>query len=152
LRLSELRFGQRPIRREHPQREVLLAGAQLFDELVVGAVDPAVGREAILGLLNMFVTPAERVEFRVRNIVADGDTVLTERVDVCLSRAFTPAGTAWTVAQRLLAPGGRLIYWAGRGADLAAELGTEAAFELVPPSEGSDSGPLVVIRRRFGEQ
>ena len=45
-------------------------------------VDPAVGREAILGLLNMFVTPAEHVEFRVRNIVATGDTVLTERVDV----------------------------------------------------------------------
>jgi limonene-1,2-epoxide hydrolase len=45
-------------------------------------VDPAVGREAILGLLDMFVTPAERVEFRVRNIVAEGDTVLTERVDV----------------------------------------------------------------------
>jgi limonene-1,2-epoxide hydrolase len=45
-------------------------------------VDPAVGREAILALLDMFVTPAERVEFRVRNIVAEGDTVLTERVDV----------------------------------------------------------------------
>jgi limonene-1,2-epoxide hydrolase len=45
-------------------------------------VAPAVGREAILGLLNMFITPAEGVEFRVLNIVADGDTVLTERVDV----------------------------------------------------------------------
>jgi limonene-1,2-epoxide hydrolase len=45
-------------------------------------VEPAVGREAILGLLNMFVTPAEAVEFRVRNIVANGDVVLTERVDV----------------------------------------------------------------------
>jgi limonene-1,2-epoxide hydrolase len=45
-------------------------------------VEPAVGHEAILGLLNMFVTPAERVEFRVLNIVANGDTVLTERVDV----------------------------------------------------------------------
>ena len=45
-------------------------------------VEPAVGREAILGLLNMFVTPAERVEFRVRNIVGSGETVLTERVDV----------------------------------------------------------------------
>ena len=45
-------------------------------------VEPAVGHEAILGLLNMFLTPTERVEFRVRNIVADGDTVLTERVDV----------------------------------------------------------------------
>src|SRR6476469_5140493 len=45
-------------------------------------VEPAVGREAILGLLNMFLTPVERVEFRVLNIVAEGDTVLTERVDV----------------------------------------------------------------------
>jgi len=45
-------------------------------------VDPAVGREAILGLLTMFLTPAEHVEFRVRNVVADGNTVLTERVDV----------------------------------------------------------------------
>jgi limonene-1,2-epoxide hydrolase len=45
-------------------------------------VEPAVGREAILGLLNMFLTPVERVEFRVLNLVADGDTVLTERVDV----------------------------------------------------------------------
>src|SRR6202142_672741 len=44
-------------------------------------VEPAVGREAILGLLSMFVTPAERVEFRVRNIVGTGNTVLTERVD-----------------------------------------------------------------------
>jgi limonene-1,2-epoxide hydrolase len=45
-------------------------------------VEPAIGREAILGLLNMFLTPAEGVEFRVRNIVASGDVVLTERVDV----------------------------------------------------------------------
>jgi limonene-1,2-epoxide hydrolase len=45
-------------------------------------VEPAIGREAILGLLNMFLTPAEGVEFRVRNIVANDNVVLTERVDV----------------------------------------------------------------------
>jgi|SRR3954462_4971115 limonene-1,2-epoxide hydrolase len=45
-------------------------------------VEPAVGKEAILGLLNMFLSTAEGLEFRVRNIVADGNTVLTERVDV----------------------------------------------------------------------
>ena len=45
-------------------------------------VEPAVGREAILGLLNMFLTTAESCEFRVQHIVADGDVVLTERVDV----------------------------------------------------------------------
>lgn len=45
-------------------------------------IDPAVGREAILALLNMFVATVERVEFQVHNLVADGNTVLTERVDV----------------------------------------------------------------------
>ncbi len=45
-------------------------------------VDPAVGHDAILGLLNMFLTPVERVEFRVVNIAVAGNTVLTERVDV----------------------------------------------------------------------
>jgi limonene-1,2-epoxide hydrolase len=45
-------------------------------------VEPAVGREAILGLLNMFLTPAEGVEFRVLNVVGNDNVVLTERVDV----------------------------------------------------------------------
>jgi limonene-1,2-epoxide hydrolase len=45
-------------------------------------VEHAVGHEAILGLLNMFLAPVEGVEFQVRNIVANGDVVLTERLDV----------------------------------------------------------------------
>jgi limonene-1,2-epoxide hydrolase len=44
-------------------------------------VDPVVGRDAIRATIAMFTTGVERVEFRVRHIVADGDTVLTERVD-----------------------------------------------------------------------
>ena len=45
-------------------------------------VDPAVGHDAILALLNMFMGAIERLEFQVHNIAAVGDTVLTERVDV----------------------------------------------------------------------
>jgi len=45
-------------------------------------VDPVVGKDAIRGLLQMFTTGVDRIEFRVRHIVADGDVVLTERVDV----------------------------------------------------------------------
>jgi len=45
-------------------------------------VDPAVGHDAILALLNMFMGAIDRLEFQVRNIAATGDTVLTERVDV----------------------------------------------------------------------
>jgi limonene-1,2-epoxide hydrolase len=71
-------------------------------------VEPAVGREAILGLLNMFVTPAEKVEFRVRNIVARGDTVLTERVDVFqLPNATIELPVMGTFEVR----GGRIAAW-----------------------------------------
>jgi limonene-1,2-epoxide hydrolase len=45
-------------------------------------VDPVVGPEAIRGVLESFTTGVESIEFRVGAIAADGETVLTERVDV----------------------------------------------------------------------
>ena len=45
-------------------------------------VEPAVGPEAIKAVFAMFTTGVERIEFRVLNIVGDGNVVLTERVDV----------------------------------------------------------------------
>jgi len=45
-------------------------------------VDPVVGHDAIRGMLGMFLAPGATIEFRVEHIVADGDIVLTERVDV----------------------------------------------------------------------
>jgi limonene-1,2-epoxide hydrolase len=45
-------------------------------------VEPAVGPEAIKAVFSMFTTGVERMEFKIRNIVGDGDVVLTERVDV----------------------------------------------------------------------
>jgi limonene-1,2-epoxide hydrolase len=45
-------------------------------------VDPVVGRDAIRAMVQMFTTGVDRIEFRVRHLVADGDVVLTERLDV----------------------------------------------------------------------
>jgi limonene-1,2-epoxide hydrolase len=45
-------------------------------------VDPVVGADAIRNMVQMFTTGVEGIEFRIRNIVGDGDVVLTERVDV----------------------------------------------------------------------
>jgi len=45
-------------------------------------VDPVVGPDAIKAMFAMFTTGVERIEFRVLNIAAAGDTVLTERIDV----------------------------------------------------------------------
>ena len=45
-------------------------------------IDPVVGHDAIRGMLGMFIAPGVTLEFRISHIVAEGDVVLTERVDV----------------------------------------------------------------------
>ena len=42
---------------------------------------PVQGKAAIRGILDMFLSPAQAVEFAVLNIAAVADTVLTERLD-----------------------------------------------------------------------
>jgi limonene-1,2-epoxide hydrolase len=49
-------------------------------------VDPVVGVDAIRSTVEGFTAGIERVEFELRNVAADGDVVLTERVD----RFFAP--------------------------------------------------------------
>ncbi len=45
-------------------------------------VDPCVGIDAIRAMVAMFTTGVERIEFRVKHLVAEGNIVMTERVDV----------------------------------------------------------------------
>ena len=42
---------------------------------------PAVGEEAIRGVLEMFLPTSQKVEFDVLALASDGDVVFTERVD-----------------------------------------------------------------------
>ena len=52
-------------------------------------VDPVTGHDGIRAMMAMFTTGPERIEFRVSHIVADGDLVMTERVDVFAFANFT---------------------------------------------------------------
>jgi limonene-1,2-epoxide hydrolase len=45
-------------------------------------IDPVTGVDTIRATIAGFTQGVEKVEFRVDNIAADGDVVLTERVDV----------------------------------------------------------------------
>jgi limonene-1,2-epoxide hydrolase len=45
-------------------------------------IDPVTGVDAIRATIAGFAQGVEKIEFRVDNIAADGDVVLTERVDV----------------------------------------------------------------------
>ncbi len=44
-------------------------------------MEPAKGRDNILNLLRFILAPARKVEFEIKGIAADGNTVFTERVD-----------------------------------------------------------------------
>lgn len=52
-------------------------------------VDPVTGRDAIRETIAGFTAGVDKVEFRVHNIVAEGDIVLTERTDVFVTAAKT---------------------------------------------------------------
>lgn len=44
-------------------------------------MDPAEGIEATMGVINMFVTMCDALEFEIHHLASDGSTVLTERTD-----------------------------------------------------------------------
>ncbi len=52
-------------------------------------IAPVTGRDTIKSTIAGFTSGVEKIEFRLRNIVADGPIVLTERVDVFV----LPSGT-----------------------------------------------------------
>ena len=45
-------------------------------------VDPLTGKDAIKNMIGMFTTGVDKIEFQMRHIAANGDVVLTERLDV----------------------------------------------------------------------
>jgi limonene-1,2-epoxide hydrolase len=64
----------------------------LLDEKVVYhniGSEPAVGRDAALAAVKFQFDMFDPIEFRLRNLAADGDTVLTERVDVITANGIT---------------------------------------------------------------
>jgi 16S rRNA (guanine527-N7)-methyltransferase len=95
------------------------------------------------------------LEFAVQELGLSNAEVVVRRaeelrreLDACFARAFAPLPLAWSVAQGILRPGGRLIYFAG------AELGDPAvpegaALEAVVRTPVLESaGPLVIMTRQ----
>jgi limonene-1,2-epoxide hydrolase len=89
-----------------------LAGVEaLFDEKVVYhniGSEPAVGRDAALAAVKFQFDMFEPINFRLRNLAADGDTVLTERVDEITANGITaPVPVMGTFEVR----DGRIVHW-----------------------------------------
>ncbi len=76
---------------------------------------------------------------------------VTEPGDAALARAFAPLDRAWATAERLLRPGGRLVYFGGGGwgAGGAVDVPDGAVLEAVVRTAVLESaGPLVIMARQ----
>jgi limonene-1,2-epoxide hydrolase len=92
-------------------RKDLDAVEALMDEKIVyhniGA-EPAVGRVASLAAVRFQFDMFDPISFRLRNLAADGDTVLTERVDEITANGITaPVPVMGTFEVR----DGRIVHW-----------------------------------------
>ena len=92
-------------------RKDLDAVEALLDEKVVYhniGNEPAVGLDATLAAVKFQFDMFEHIEFRVGNLASDGDTVLTERIDVVTANGITaPVPLMGTFEVR----DGRIVAW-----------------------------------------
>jgi 16S rRNA (guanine527-N7)-methyltransferase len=89
----------------------------------------------------------DRLDLTNTEVTNERVEMLREPVDLCCSRAFARVGVAWRAADRLLLPGGHLVYFAGEHFD-RAELPEDVISNLVRTSALARSGPLVIMSRQ----
>jgi 16S rRNA (guanine527-N7)-methyltransferase len=73
---------------------------------------------------------------------------LTEDADLCFARALAPIEEAWRLAEPLLREGGRLVYFAGRGARGPFSAPGARCLSTVDAPVLEGSGPLVIMGRQ----
>ena len=93
------------------------------------------------------------LELAVEELRLPNAEVLTSRiedlrgtVDLCFARALAPLEEAWRLASPLLAPAGRLVYFAGGAAEYSAPPGAKIQ-EVRMSTVLESAGPLVIMAR-----
>jgi 16S rRNA (guanine527-N7)-methyltransferase len=111
-------------------------------DLRVLLVEPKARRVAFLELVR------DELGLEHVGILMGTHEAVREMARVCVVRALAPPATSWERARRLLVPGGRLIYFAGRGwtgrnEERLAANGVKA--QICAPSNFPWQGPLVIM-------
>jgi 16S rRNA (guanine527-N7)-methyltransferase len=83
----------------------------------------------------------------VRVVVASIED-LAEAANVCFARALAPLEEAWRLTEPHLRPGGRLVYFAGRGAKGPFSAAGARCLSTVETPVLEGSGPLVIMGRQ----
>jgi 16S rRNA (guanine527-N7)-methyltransferase len=87
-------------------------------------------------------------ELRLTNatVIAAGSEALSEPVDLVFARAVAPAAPAWAIAEPLLRPDGRLVYFAGEAFRPERDLPDGVRATVLSPL--APAGPLVIMTRQ----
>ena len=111
------------------------------EQLTVGLVERRRSRVAFLELViaELGITNA--------HAILGGTEQLKKAVDLSTARAFASAEDSWGHAVRLLRPGGRLIYFGGKGFEGLGQLPGMRGYEVVTSPVLATSGPLVIMTR-----
>lgn len=83
----------------------------------------------------------------VEIVVAELDR-LDLRVDLCFARALAPPSDTWRLAAPLLAPGGRLVYFAGKRSGGRLEVPGVRLVRMIEHPMLEGAGPLAIMSRQ----
>ncbi|MEX2202492.1 MAG: 16S rRNA (guanine(527)-N(7))-methyltransferase RsmG [Actinomycetota bacterium] len=109
--------------------------------LQVVLVEPRRARVAFLELA------VEHLRLPNVSVLAARIEDVDEQVDLCFSRAFAPLPEAWRAAAPRLREGGRLVYFAGAGAEPPEPPTDASAVKVLESPLLESSGPLFIMTR-----
>ena len=104
-------------------------------------VDPRRNRIAFLELV------LEHLRLPNVTLLATRSEELAPGFDVCVARGFGGPASSWVAAERLLRPGGRLLYWAGVSFD-PRDLPEGARLEGLGDPALESGGPIAIMARQ----
>lgn len=91
---------------------------------------------------------AERLELSNVSVAHARVDTVSGSFDLCFARAFADSKRSWRVAERLLTPAGRLVYFAGESFDPDQGVPAEVRAVILPSSPVASAGPLVIMSRQ----
>ncbi|HEV8564852.1 MAG TPA: 16S rRNA (guanine(527)-N(7))-methyltransferase RsmG [Actinomycetota bacterium] len=68
--------------------------------------------------------------------------------DLCFARAFADPPSSWRVAEPLLGPAGRLVYFAGASFDPREDVPEEVVVTILRAPPVASAGPLAIMTRQ----
>jgi len=101
-------------------------------------------RRRKVSFMEMVIDTLQISNAQVRGVSAES---LDVPVEACFARALAAPAASWREASRLLEPGGRLIYFAGKGYEDPGELPGCVGMDIIPSELLESAGSLVIMTK-----